>query len=374
MNNSLMTFVRNGHFQNCLKCSIAAVQPGNRSFHTSNPERQIARKYVVKNYFQGPPKRSDFDIVEHELPALKDGEILVKAELISVDPYQRAYNLRSKLPYTQYGYQLGVVQESKDPNHPVGSRVISLKGWRDYSVINTSSHPFSDFYKLPDLQGLPNEYAMSAVGMIGATAYFGLLDICKPKSGETVAVTGAAGAVGTIVGQIAKVKGCKVIGFAGSDDKVEFLEKELGFDKAFNYKTANIGSALKSAAPEGIDCYFDNVGGEISSTIIGRMRNFGRVAICGSISSYNEDPRKMPKATILQPSLVFRQLKVEGFLVQRWAGPENRWPEAFADITKWIKNGQMKTHHHVTEGFENIFDAFTGMLEGKNTGKAIVKV
>ncbi|CAH2037152.1 unnamed protein product, partial [Iphiclides podalirius] len=228
-----------------------------------------------------------------------------------------------------------------------------------------------EVYKLPDMKGLSPSLGVGAVGMPGATAYFGFLEICKPERGETVVVTGAAGAVGSIVGQIARIKGCKVIGFAGSDYKVQWLEKELGFDKAFNYKTVNVTIALKEAAPNGVDCYFDNVGGEISSIIINQMNKFGRVAVCGSTSSLNEDAARLPKATILQPSMVSNQLKIQGFLIWEWF---SRWPEAFSQLIQWIKSGELKAREHVTDGFDNIFDAFNGMLAGENTGKAIVKV
>ncbi|GBP37198.1 Prostaglandin reductase 1 [Eumeta japonica] len=163
------------------------------------------------------------------------------------------------------------------------------------------------------MQGLPISLGVGAVGMSGATAYFGLLELCKPQKGETLVVSGAAGAVGSLVGQIGKLRGLRVIGFAGSDDKVRWLVQELGFDHAYNYlnyRTANVSNALKEAAPNGVDCYFDNVGGELNSAVIAHMNPFGRVSVCGSISSYNEDPTQMPKATILQPALVFKQLKV----------------------------------------------------------------
>lgn len=332
-----------------------------------------ARKYVVKDYFQGVPKLSDFEVVEEELPPLKDNEILVKAEWISVDPYLRAYNSQVNVPYDQFSYQVGLVQESKNPDYPVGSRVVSHKGWRNYTIINPklNTELLETTYKLPDLHGLPNSLGVGAVGMPGATAYFGFLEICKPKPGETVVVSGAAGAVGSIVGQIAKIKGCKVIGFVGSDDKVQWLEKELKFDKAINYKTADVAKALKNAASKGVDCYFDNVGGELSSVIINQMNVFGRVSVCGSISSYNDNLDNLPKATILQPAVVFRQLKVEGFIVSRW---RERWPEAFADIIQWILSGKLKAREHITEGFDNLYKAFTGMLAGENFGKAVVKV
>ncbi|XP_049869300.1 prostaglandin reductase 1-like [Pectinophora gossypiella] len=331
------------------------------------------RKYVVKKPFQGLPKKSDFEIVETELPPLKDNEILVKTEWVSVDPYLRAYNSRYPVPYDQFSYQVGVILESKSAKYPVGKRVVSHKGWCDYCILDTV--PTKEFtkmvYLLPDMQGISPSVGIGAAGMPGNTAYFGLLELCKPKEGETVVVTGAAGAVGSLVGQIAKIKGCKVIGFAGSDAKVQWLEKELGFDKAFNYKTVDVNKALKEAAPKGVDCYFDNVGGEISSIIINQMNDYGRVAVCGAISAYNEDPTKIPKASILQPALVFRQLKIEGFLVWRWG---ERWTEGVTQLITWIKEGKLKAREHITEGFDNIFDAFVGMLNGENTGKAVVKI
>ncbi|XP_072931816.1 prostaglandin reductase 1-like [Epargyreus clarus] len=332
-----------------------------------------ARKYVVKKHFQGVPKKEDFELVEHELPPLKDGEILVKAEWISVDPYLRAYNANVPVPYDQFSYQVGLVKDSKDPNYPVGSRLVSHKGWCDYAIVKDEEmpNPAERIYKLPDLKGLPPSLCVGAIGMPGLTAYFGFLEICKPKAGETVVVSGAAGAVGSLVGQIAKIQGCKVIGFAGSDDKVTWLEKELGFDKGLNYKTGDVTKALKEAAPKGIDCYFDNVGGELSSIIINQMNAKGRVSVCGSISSYNDDPTKLPKATLLQPALVFKRLTIQGFIIWDY---KPQWEEGLVKLVEWVKSGQLKAKEHVTEGFENLFDAFIGMLAGENYGKAVVKV
>lgn len=247
-----------------------------------------ARRYIVVKRIEGEPKRDNFQIVEYELPPLQDDHILVKVEWISVDPYLRGYCADYKLPYDQFGYQVGIIQESRNKNYPVGTRIVSHHGWCDYCIINPNiqvsgiNFHVLDFgvYKVPDLLGLSPSMAIGAVGMPGATAYFGFLELCKPKAGETVVVTTAAGAVGSIVGQIAKIKGCKVIGFTGSDAKVQWLEKELGFNKAFNYKTINVTAALKEAAPNGVDCYFDNVGGDLSYLIMNQMNTYGRVALC----------------------------------------------------------------------------------------------
>ncbi|XP_052740250.1 prostaglandin reductase 1-like [Bicyclus anynana] len=333
-----------------------------------------ARKWVVKKHFDGVPKLSDFEIVEYELPPLKDGEVLLKTEWVSVDPYLRAYNKNVPVPYDQFSFQVGVVKETRNPKFPVGTKVVTHKGWCDYVIVRETSPEVGEFpkeltYKLPDLQGLSPSLGVGAVGMPGVTAYFGFLQVCQPKAGETVVVTGAAGAVGSLVGQIAKIKGCRVIGFAGSDEKCKWLEKELGFDKALNYKKVDALTALKAAAPKGIDCYFDNVGGELSSTIISQMNVRGRVAVCGSISSYND--RDIPKASILQPSLVLKELRIEGFIIWRWI---DRWSEGFPQLVAWIKSGQLKPAEHVTEGFDKLYDAFVGMLAGENTGKAVVKI
>ncbi|PZC86571.1 hypothetical protein B5X24_HaOG209290 [Helicoverpa armigera] len=335
-----------------------------------------AHKYVVVKEFDGLPKREDFEIVEYELPPIKKGEILVKVEWVSVDPYMRAYK-PFPVPYDQGAYQVGLVIESKASKYPVGTRVLSHKGWCDYAIIDTNK-PYSDtdifpeFYKIPDLSGFSNSLAIGAVGMPGASGYLGFLEVCQPKAGETVVVTGAAGAVGSVVGQIAKIKGCKVIGFAGSDEKVKWLE-EIGFDKAINYKTADIKTALQEAAPNGVDCFFDNVGGEVSSIIIYQMNQGGRAVVVGSISTYNGDFSDMPKATMLQFAILSKQLKIQGFSIE---DPEarKRQPDAHKQLLKWIKSGQLKAREHVTEGFENLYDAFVGMLKGENFGKAVVKL
>lgn len=334
-----------------------------------------ARKYVLKKHYTGAPKLSDYELVQYELPALKDGEILVKAEWIGVDPYLRVYDSVFKVPYDQFGLQVGIVQESKDPDYPVATRVVSHKGWCDYSIIDTKAPvkevPWDIFYKLPDLKGLSPSLGVGAIGMPGATAYFALIEVCQLKAGDTVVITGAAGAVGTIAGQIAKIKGCKVIGFAGSDIKVKWLENELGFDKVFNYKKVNIHTAHKEAAPNGVDNYLDCVGGEISSIIISQMNTFGKVVTIGSISSYNADPSQLPKVTILQQYIVPKRLTIKGFVI--W-DEYKRWSEAFTNLISWIKEGKIKTPEHITEGFTNIFEAFSGMLDGENLGKAVVKV
>ncbi|XP_052753252.1 prostaglandin reductase 1-like [Galleria mellonella] len=343
-----------------------------KRLYSGTSGKLLGRKYVLTKYFRGEPKASDFKIVEEQIPELKEGEILTEAEYLSVDPYMRAYMIGYKLPTDMIGGQVAKIIASRNKDFPVGKYVVGAFGWRTHTVCSPKVPPSLGFLPtilLPNIEPHPLSLGLGILGMPGNTAYFGLKEICKPEPGETIAITGAAGAVGSHVGQIGKILGCKVIGFAGSDDKCEYLKKELGFDHAFNYKTANIRQALKEGAPQRIDCYFDNVGGEISSTIMNHMNKNGRVAVCGSISSYNDE--KLPKVSILQPAIVFKELKVEGFLVNRWF---NRWHEGINFNLKLLNEGKLKYQEKVYHGFDNMVDALVGMLRGENTGKAVVKV
>ncbi|XP_968905.2 prostaglandin reductase 1 [Tribolium castaneum] len=330
-----------------------------------------ARRYIFEKQFEGLPKSTDLRLVEEELPPIKDGEFLAEAVYLSVDPYMRAYAPRLSLGRTFIGSQVAKIIESKNDKFPVGKYVVGEFGWRTHSI--SDGRPLEvgrpGAWLAPELEGLPLSYTLGILGMPGNTAYFGFLELCKPKSGETVAVTGAAGAVGSIVGQIAKIKGCTVIGIAGSDEKGKWLVNELKFDHFINYKDPDFEKKLAQAAPKGIDCYFDNVGGQISTTIMNKMNLFGRVAVCGAISGYND--KSAARADPVQFPLVFSQLKMEGFVVHRWA---DRWFEGILQNKKWIKEGKLRYKETVTEGFENMFKAFVDMLQGGNTGKAIVKV
>lgn len=340
-----------------------------RRFFSSNVTK--ARKFMYVKEFKGEPTAANFQLVEEDIPALKDGEILAAAEYLSVDPYMRPYMMSYKTPCLMIGGQMAKVLESKNADYPVGSSLFGQFGWRTHTVINPTEvqkKSFIDCYAYPEFKNLPKSLGLGILGMPGNTVYFGFLDICKPKEGETVVVTGAAGAVGSLVGQVAKIKGCRAVGFAGSDEKCKWLEQELGFDKAINYKSKNLYRQLKDATPDGIDCFFDNVGGEVSSTIFTQMNDYGRISVCGAISSYNTE---IPKVPALQTIFVFKQLKMEGFLVWRYA---DRWMEGITQVGKWIEEGKIKYHETTTEGFENTPQAFIEMLRGKNFGKAIVKV
>lgn len=328
----------------------------------------VSRNWMYVKKFEGEPTSENFRLVEEELPALQDGEFLAQAEYLSVDPYMRPYMSRFPVGSLMIGGQIAKVVESKNVKYPIGTKIFGQFGWRTHTLYNPNKvENEQQPYVLPDLGSLPSSLGLGVLGMPGNTAYFGFLAICTPKEGETVVVSGAAGAVGSIVGQIAKLKGCRVIGIAGSDDKCQWLKK-LGFDCAINYKTSNVLEELKKAAPNGIDCYFDNVGGTITESVMRLMNLYGRISVCGTISNYNSAPIKVQDP---QTDFVFKQLKMEGFIVSRW---QSRWMEGIRANLDWIKQGKIQYEETVTSGFENMPAAFMDMLKGGNTGKAIVKV
>ncbi|XP_069141165.1 prostaglandin reductase 1-like isoform X1 [Argopecten irradians] len=262
------------------------------------------------------------------------------------------------------GEQISKVIVSKNADHPVGSIVRLYAGWRTHTLVTSDAN--QRVMKMPELGDLPLSLALGCMGMPGMTAYFGFLELCQPKIGDTVLVNGAAGAVGSLVGQIAKIKGCKVVGCAGTDDKCKWL-KELGFDEVFNYKKVDLSEALKAAAPDGFDCFFDNIGADFTATALKHMKLFGRVSICGQISSYND--KAPPKGEYPFMLILGKQLKIEGFIVMRWLP---RWAEGEKAMGQWIKEGKIKFKETVYKGFEKMPEAFVGLFDGANTGKAIV--
>lgn len=318
---------------------------------------------------KGAPTADNFRFETHDLPALSQGQVLLKTRYVSVDPYMRgrmnegkSYIPPFELNQPIAGGAVAEVVESQLDSLPVGTLVTGSLPWQQYSVSDGKGlQPIADGQA-------PASYYLGLLGMPGLTAYFGLLDICQPKPGETVVVSGAAGAVGLLVGQIAKIKGARVVGTAGSDEKVAYL-KELGFDEAINYKMANIPEALAAAAPNGVDCYFDNVGGPITDAVYDLLNNHARIALCGQISSYNEAEVPMgprPEAKLLKTST-----KLQGFIVSNYY---QRWPEGVKQLTEWYQQGRLRAEETVTEGFDQIPAAFLGLFKGENTGKAIVKV
>ncbi|KAG8595259.1 hypothetical protein GDO81_001471 [Engystomops pustulosus] len=327
----------------------------------------VSKSWTMVKHFDGEPKPEDFKLIEKELPPLQDGEILLESVFLSVDPYMRPYSGRlMKEGDVMIGSQVGRVIESKNSAFPVGVYCVANMGWTTHFISNGKElNPLPSEWP----ESLPRSLALGTVGMPGLTAYFGFLEICNPKEGDVVLVNCAAGAVGSIVGQIAKLKGCKVVGSAGSDDKIQFL-KDIGFDEAFNYKkVGSLEEALKKASPEGYDCYFENVGGKFSDAAVPQMKDFGRISVCGVISMYND--AVPPSGPYIQPLILFKQLRMEGFIVTRW---KDRFVEGQKQLLQWVLEGKVKYREHITKGFENMPKGFMGMLKGENTGKAIIQV
>ncbi|XP_033746709.1 prostaglandin reductase 1-like isoform X2 [Pecten maximus] len=322
--------------------------------------------WTLKTKFDGKVQKSNFALVEEEVSdTLKDGEYLTEALHWTVDPYMRTSELGRVEPgQCMPGEQIAKVIASKNSNHPVGSIVRVYAGWRTHTIL--SNEPSPRVIKMPEMGDLPLSLALGTMGMPGMTAYFGFLEICQPKEGETVLVNGAAGAVGSLVGQIAKIKGCKVVGCAGTDAKCKWL-KELGFDEVFNYKKVDLSEALKAAAPDGFDCFFDNIGADFTATALKHMKTFGRVSICGQISAYNN--KEPPKGDYPFMFILGKQLKIEGFIVMRWL---QRWAEGEKAMAQWIKEGKIKYKETIYKGIEKMPEAFTGLFDGANTGKAII--
>lgn len=264
--------------------------------------------------------------------------------------------------------------QSKNDDFPDGAYVYGSLGWRTHSIFNPKT-PDEELLVKPHILQTYGDYPISLYlghfGGTGISAYFGFLNMCKPKEGEVVVVTAAAGAVGMVVGQIAKSIGCKVIGITGSNEKCAWLTQELGFDHAINYKTKKIDDLLTEYSPEGVDCYFDNVGGGISSIVNNHMRDFGRIAVCGAISVYNLPIAEWPKLPPLQPTFALKQLKMQGFHVCTW---EYKRFEAIARLREWTDDGKLKYRETITDGFENMPQALIDLFNGKNFGKSIVKV
>ena len=328
------------------------------------------KSWILYKRPSGYPKSEDFKLVESELPELLEGEILIESKFLSLDPYMRgrmndtkSYAPSVKLGDVMTGEAVGKVIKSRNRKIKEGYFVNAHIGWQEYGKTDGNSVRIID----PNLA--PISTALGVLGMPGLTAYFGLLNICKPLPGDTVVVSAASGAVGAIVGQIAKIMGCRVIGIAGSEQKIDYCSSELNFDFVINYKKENVINKILEYAPEGVDVYFDNVGGEISDAVISNIAIGGRIAICGQISLYNLEEASMGPR--MGGTLLINQASMQGFLVFQF---KSQYQDGLIRLSEWVKNGSLEYKEDIIDGIENAPKAFIGMMNGNNFGKLLIRL
>ena len=323
----------------------------------------------------GEPTVDNFRLVETPVPALADGQVLVRHHYLSLDPYMRgrmndgkSYAQPQPLDAVMIGGTVGEVVESRHPGFAAGDAVVGMGGWQQYSVVDATQ---MGMLRKVDTTHIPLAAYLGAVGMPGVTAWVGLTQIIAPKEGETVVVDAASGAVGSAVGQLAKARGCRVVGLAGGADKCAYVTDELGFDACIDYRQhpdlKSMLRALKEAAPNGIDGHFENVGGLILDAVMLRMNAFGRIAFCGMIAGYNGEPIPMANPSLILVS----RLKLQGFIVSEHM---NLWPQALKELGTMVATGKLKYRETVAEGLAAAPEAFLGLLKGRNFGKQLVKL
>ena len=323
----------------------------------------------------GEAMASNFKLVETQTPALTAGQVLVRHHFMSLDPYMRgrmndskSYAVPQALGQTMGGGTVGEIVESQNEKFKVGDKVVGMGGWQQYSVVDANQ---LGALRKVDTTHVPLSAYLGAVGMPGVTAWYGLVKIIDPKAGQTMVVSAATGAVGSAFAALSKARGCRTVGIAGGPEKCSYALAELGFDACIDYKThkdaASLSKALKDACPDGIDGYFENVGGMVLDAVLPRMNAFGRIAVCGMIAGYNGAP--LPLA---QPALILMQrLKVEGFIVSEHM---EVWPQALTELGTLVATGKLKARESIAEGLEAAPEAFLGLLKGKNFGKQLVKL
>jgi NADPH-dependent curcumin reductase len=340
----------------------------------------LNQKIVLDNRPAVEASASNFKLVSETLPALQDGQVLVRHHYLSLDPYMRgrmsdskSYAASQALGEVMIGGTVGEIVESKNAKYAAGDKVVGMGGWQQFSIVDAASS--GALRKVSD-GPVPLSAYLGAVGMPGVTAWYGLLKICEPKAGETVVVNAASGAVGSAVGVLAKSRGCRVVGIAGGAEKCTYVVNELGFDACIDYKAQADGkamdgkafnAALKAAAPQGIDCFFENVGGWMSDVILARMNAFGRVAVCGMISRYDGDAPPLANPAVILVS----RLKLQGFIVSEHM---EVWPEALKELGMLVATGKLRARESIAVGIENAPEAFLGLLKGRNFGKQLVQL
>jgi NADPH:quinone reductase len=339
-------------------------------FNNNNKTFMKSRQIVLASRPKGLPVNENFRFEEIILDELKENEVLLKSLYVSVDPYMRSRMNNAKSYSASYevdkpimGGVVARVEESHCNGFSKGDVVFGILPWATYTIASVEN------LRMLDTSSFPASYYLGILGMPGLTAYFGIMDIGKPKAGETVVISGAAGAVGIAAGQIAKICGARVVGIAGSDEKCKILKDQFGFDDAINYKTSKIlRKSVAAACPAGIDVYFDNVGGDITDAVINNLNFHSRIILCGQIAHYNST--EIPMAHAILPRLLTRSVMLQGFIVSNYA---NRFNEGFAQLTKWVLENKLGYNETVIEGFDNLPEAFLGLFSGKNIGKMIVK-
>lgn len=318
----------------------------------------------------GYPQEQDFQMRDAPMPDLGERQVLVRNLWLSLDPYMRgrmsdapSYTASVEIGDVMVGGTVGRVVASNSRDFATGDIVQGQLGWQDYAVSNGTN-----LRKL-DPDQAPVSTALGVLGMPGLTAYFGLFEVCRPKPGDTVVVSAASGAVGAVVGQLAKMAGCRVVGTAGTREKIDYITGELGFDVGINYRTEDVRARLEAACPDGVDVYFDNVGGLVTDAVLELLAYRARVAICGQMSQYNlETPDTGPRNL---RNLLTKQATVEGFIVGRFA---DRNDEALRRLTRWVREGRLKYREDVVDGLENAPRAFMGLMRGENFGKQLIRV
>ena len=335
----------------------------------------VNQQILLDNRPTGEAVASNFKLISSETPALQDGEVLVRHHFLSLDPYMRgrmndakSYTAPQPLGQVMGGGTVGEVLESRTPKFQPGDKVVGMGGWQQYSVVKADE---PGALRKVDTAHVPLSHYLGAVGMPGVTAWYGLLKIIEPKAGETVVVSAATGAVGSAFAALAKTRGCRVVGIAGGPDKCKYAVEELGFDACIDYKlhkdAASLSNALKEACPEGIDGYYENVGGMVLDAVLLRMNAFGRIAVCGMIAGYDGKP--LP---LTYPALILtNRLKVQGFIVSEHM---DIWPEALKELGMLVGTGKLHPRESVAQGLEAAPEAFLGLLKGRNFGKQLVKL
>ncbi len=335
----------------------------------------LNRQWQLVSRPTGEAQASNFALVEAPVPALADGQVLVQHHYLSLDPYMRgrmseakSYAKPQPLNAVMQGGTVGVVIESRHPRYQAGDQVVGMGGWQEYALVDANVPGV--LHKV-DTAHVPLSAYLGAVGMPGVTAWYGLTKIIEPKAGQTIAVSAASGAVGSVVGQLAKARGCRAVGIAGGADKCRYVVEELGFDACVDYKAhadaRSLQRAVREAAPDGVHGYFENVGGAVLDAVMLQMADFGRIALCGMISGYDGQPIPMNYPAILLRS----RIRLEGFIVTEHM---EVWPEALKELGTLVATGKLKYRESVAQGIGSAPEAFIGLLKGRNFGKQLVKL